>query len=237
METKNIASLCSVSKEQEIQRLQEKARLLKGGCMECLKALQRAHSEEYCIRCSILKDTMIGDMDFIEKYMLETTLHQQEIQKVLAEKKLLQTQEVQSNTIQALKVDSIIMENTCSGIENKNSKTAFSKSFTLDYDSQMTEKYFVEYTSIEVKQFRDTLLQHLALDASLAVTENSRIKSEVQDESSRSRNDTNTDDADIRPIYGEEPMDEVQLTAECNIFATGQQHTEQPEIINEGRVD
>ncbi|GJX10333.1 hypothetical protein Tco_0200192 [Tanacetum coccineum] len=41
----------------------------------------------------------------------------------------------------------------------------------------------------------------------------------------------------IRPIYDEEPMAEVQLTAECNIFAIGQQHTEQPEIINEGRVD
>ncbi|GJV19706.1 hypothetical protein Tco_1368726 [Tanacetum coccineum] len=31
--------------------------------------------------------------------------------------------------------------------------------FTLDYDSQMTNKYFAEYTGIEVKQFRDTLLQ------------------------------------------------------------------------------
>nr|GFB76870.1 hypothetical protein [Tanacetum cinerariifolium] len=32
---------------------------------------------------------------------------------------------------------------------------------TLDYDSQMTEKYFVEYTGIEVKNFRDKLLQHM----------------------------------------------------------------------------
>ncbi|GJR29491.1 hypothetical protein Tco_1105723 [Tanacetum coccineum] len=54
---------------------------------------------------------------------------------------------------------------------------------------------------------------------------------------SRSGNDTDADDADIRPIYDEEPMAEVQLTAECNIFAIGQQHTEQPEIIVEGRVD
>ncbi|GKA71939.1 hypothetical protein Tco_0778155 [Tanacetum coccineum] len=53
----------------------------------------------------------------------------------------------------------------------------------------------------------------------------------------RSGNHTNDDDADIRPIYNEEPMAEVQLTAECNIFAIGQHHTEQPEIINEGRVD
>ncbi|GJX28757.1 hypothetical protein Tco_0236836 [Tanacetum coccineum] len=42
---------------------------------------------------------------------------------------------------------------------------------------------------------------------------------------------------DIRPIYNEEPMAEVQTTAEINIFATGQQHTEQPEFINEGEVD
>ncbi|GJV83064.1 hypothetical protein Tco_1522962 [Tanacetum coccineum] len=45
------------------------------------------------------------------------------------------------------------------------------------------------------------------------------------------------EDADIRPIYDEEPMVEVQLTAECNIFAIRQQHTKQPEIINEGRID
>ncbi|GJW65695.1 hypothetical protein Tco_0117579 [Tanacetum coccineum] len=34
--------------------------------------------------------------------------------------------------------------------------------------------------------------------------------------------DVDADDADIRPIYDEDPMAEVQLTAECNIFATGQ---------------
>ncbi|GKG11418.1 hypothetical protein Tco_0342818, partial [Tanacetum coccineum] len=33
--------------------------------------------------------------------------------------------------------------------------------FSLDYDSQMTDKYFVEYIGINVKKFRDTLLQHM----------------------------------------------------------------------------
>ncbi|GKE37217.1 hypothetical protein Tco_1460622, partial [Tanacetum coccineum] len=32
---------------------------------------------------------------------------------------------------------------------------------TWDYDSQMTEKYFAEYTGIEVKQFRETILLHM----------------------------------------------------------------------------
>ncbi|GJV79078.1 hypothetical protein Tco_1514948 [Tanacetum coccineum] len=146
--------------------------------------------------------------------------------------------------------------------------------FTLDYDSQMSDKYFAEYTGIEVKQFRETLLQHMSnvkksvaertrhqrqydrrvnkrqmqmqksnidtgttVYANLVVTESSGTKLKVQDESSRSGNDTDVDDANIRPIYDKEPMDKVQLTTECNIFAIGQQHIEQPEIIVEGRVD
>ncbi|GJU07386.1 hypothetical protein Tco_1123816 [Tanacetum coccineum] len=111
--------------------------------------------------------------------------------------------------------------------------------FTLDYDSQMTDKYFIEYTGIDVKHFKDTLLQHMS-NVKKSVderTQSIRIDSIVQDESSRSGNDTDTDDADIRPIYDEEPMAEVQLSAECYIFVVGQQHTEQLEIINEGRVD
>ncbi|GJX34150.1 hypothetical protein Tco_0245707 [Tanacetum coccineum] len=76
-----------------------------------------------------------------------------------------------------------------------------------------------------------------ALDVDLVDTESIRTDSTVQDESIRSGHDTDVDDADIRPIYDEEPMAEVQLTTECNIFAKGQQHTEQPEIINEGGVD
>ncbi|GKG01000.1 hypothetical protein Tco_0305705, partial [Tanacetum coccineum] len=76
-----------------------------------------------------------------------------------------------------------------------------------------------------------------ALDNGLVVMESNGTESDVQDDSSRSGNDTNVDDADIRPIYDEQPMVEVQLTAECNIFAIGQQHTEQPNIIVEGRDD
>ncbi|GJZ65697.1 hypothetical protein Tco_0622393 [Tanacetum coccineum] len=76
-----------------------------------------------------------------------------------------------------------------------------------------------------------------AVDDDLVVTESSGIESKVQDDNSRSGNDTDADDVDIRPIYDEEPLAEVQLTAECNIFAIRQHHTEKPEIINEGRVD
>ncbi|GJZ80092.1 hypothetical protein Tco_0644929, partial [Tanacetum coccineum] len=83
---------------------------------------------------------------------------------------------------------------------------------------EMHDKYFVEYTGVEVKQFRDTLLQPMtqagkvdtgkALDVGLAVIESSETESKLQDISSRSGNGTDTDDADIRPIYDEEPMAE-----------------------------
>ncbi|GKG47242.1 hypothetical protein Tco_0504439, partial [Tanacetum coccineum] len=54
-------------------------------------------------------------------------------------------------------------------------------------------------------------------------------ESQEQDTSSRSGNDAYVDDADIRSIYNEESMAEVQTTAEINIFATGQQRTDQPD--------
>nr|GEW08069.1 hypothetical protein [Tanacetum cinerariifolium] len=74
-----------------------------------------------------------------------------------------------------------------------------------------------------------------ALDVSLVVTKSSETDSKKQDTSSRSGNDADADNADIRPIYDEEPMAKVQLTVECNIFATGQQHTDQLEITTKGQ--
>ncbi|GJZ97611.1 hypothetical protein Tco_0670064 [Tanacetum coccineum] len=50
-----------------------------------------------------------------------------------------------------------------------------------------------------------------ALDADLVDTESIRTESTVQDDSNMSGNDTDADDADIRPIYDEEPMAEIAL--------------------------
>ncbi|GKA07654.1 hypothetical protein Tco_0686878 [Tanacetum coccineum] len=52
------------------------------------------------------------------------------------------------------------------------------------------------------------------VDNGLVVMKSNGTESEVQDESSKSGNDTDVDDADIRPIYDEESMAEVQLTDE-----------------------
>nr|GFB39220.1 hypothetical protein [Tanacetum cinerariifolium] len=76
-----------------------------------------------------------------------------------------------------------------------------------------------------------------ALVASLVDTESSMTDSKEHDTSSRSGNDAHDDDADIRLIYDEEPMAEVQTTAEINVFAIGQQHSVQPELNNKGKVE
>ncbi|GJS43078.1 hypothetical protein Tco_0568121 [Tanacetum coccineum] len=98
-----------------------------------------------------------------------------------------------------------------------------------EYDSWVNER--------QMKTTKEKVDMSKALDASLVDTESSGTKSKEQDTSSRSGNDAHADDADIRPIYDEEPMAEVQTTAKINVFATGQHHTEQPEFNNEGEVD
>ncbi|GJX46948.1 hypothetical protein Tco_0272138 [Tanacetum coccineum] len=111
--------------------------------------------------------------------------------------------------------------------------------------------YILEYTRLDIPEFRDTLIQNMdyvkksieekvdsskALDTSLVIIKSSGTESQEQDTSSRSGNDAHIDDADIRPIYDEEPQTEVQMTTNNNVAAKGQQHTEQPEFINEGEI-
>ncbi|GJV18066.1 hypothetical protein Tco_1363389 [Tanacetum coccineum] len=86
--------------------------------------------------------------------------------------------------------------------------------------TQMTATYFVEYTRLE-STIRDTLSNNLSNDkksvpdrntsskANWLTTKSIRTDSTLQDESNRAGNDTNADDADIRPIYDEEPMAEL----------------------------
>ncbi|GKA54934.1 hypothetical protein Tco_0753883 [Tanacetum coccineum] len=82
--------------------------------------------------------------------------------------------------------------------------------FTLDYDSQMTDTQYKRRVNKEDADARRGKIDTgKALDADLVDTESIRTDSTVQDDSSRSGNDTYADDADIRPIYDEEPMAKV----------------------------
>ncbi|GJX35370.1 hypothetical protein Tco_0246927 [Tanacetum coccineum] len=98
-----------------------------------------------------------------------------------------------------------------------------------EYDNRVNER--------QMQTTKEKVDLNKALDASLVITECSRTNMEKQDTSSRSVNDADADNADIKPVYDEKPMVEVQLTTESNVFATRQQHTEQPEFNNEGEDD
>nr|GEU88925.1 hypothetical protein [Tanacetum cinerariifolium] len=66
-----------------------------------------------------------------------------------------------------------------------------------------------------------------ALDDGLVVTKSNETESERNVLSSRFENDTHTDVADINFVNDKQPMAEVQLSAEHNILANEQQHSEQ----------
>ncbi|GJW87083.1 hypothetical protein Tco_0162423 [Tanacetum coccineum] len=93
-------------------------------------------------------------------------------------------------------------------VVNRQSQKYIDSLFSLDYDSQMTEEYFAKYIGIEVKQFRDKLIQHIK-----------NVKKSVAER------------RHIRPVNDQVPFAEVQLTAQHNVLANEQQHTEQSEPI------
>ncbi|GJW55482.1 hypothetical protein Tco_0099567 [Tanacetum coccineum] len=99
----------------------------------------------------------------------------------------------------------------------------------------MIRNKFLQYTRLEIPEFRDTLIQHME-SVKKSIDERAKHKEEYdswvnerqiqttedKDTSSRSGNDAHADDADIRPIYDEESM--VMVYNNCiddiNIFAT-----------------
>ncbi|GKF58880.1 hypothetical protein Tco_0175666, partial [Tanacetum coccineum] len=86
-----------------------------------------------------------------------------------------------------------------------------------------------ESTTLEAKLNTDVK----ALDAGSVITEeSSRTKSDKHETSNNLRTYITHDvDADNRPVNDQVPVAEVQLTAQHNVLANEQQHTEQSEPI------
>nr|GEU29316.1 hypothetical protein [Tanacetum cinerariifolium] len=114
------------------------------------------------------------------------------------------------------------------------SMAAFNKS--IDERVQLKREYDSWVNERRIQTTEEKIDTSKALDASSVDTEHSRTESKEQDTSSKSMNDAHDDVADIRPIYDEETIAEVQTTVEIDVFAIGQQHTEQPKFNNEGEV-
>nr|GEW71339.1 hypothetical protein [Tanacetum cinerariifolium] len=82
---------------------------------------------------------------------------------------------------------------------------------------------------MQSKERKDNLSN--TLDDDLVVMESNETESERHVLSSRSRNDTHTDDADINSMNDKQPIAEVQLFAEHNILVNEQQHSEQSKSV------
>ncbi|GKC60820.1 hypothetical protein Tco_1088418 [Tanacetum coccineum] len=262
METKDTLSSCSNSEEQQMQQIQDKAK------ESCMVSFRQLHSHLKHLSHDNLKGTRI-ESGFKRAF---ATLFGQDIETFTGtmflnvdqlEKQLDKEEFQEIGSIASFKV-----------LETQFQMFIKSRMYLDDEYVDMIRNKFLQYTRLEIPEFRDTLIQHMesvkksideraqhkreydswvnerqiqttedkvdtgkAVDASLVNTESIGTESKEQDTSNRSGNDAHADDADIRPIYDEEPMAEVQTTAEINIFATGQQHTEQPEFNNEGEVD
>ncbi|GJR07136.1 hypothetical protein Tco_0530120 [Tanacetum coccineum] len=136
----------------------------------------------------------------------------------------LQSQDVQINPVQA--VDDSLIVSKSSWIESENNN-ALSTSVN-ETQLQQHESLVTESTTLEVNLNTDVK----ALDAGLVITESSRTKSDKHDTSSNLRTYITHDvDADIRLVNDQVPFAEVQLTAQHNVLANEQQHTEQSEPI------
>ncbi|GJZ96598.1 hypothetical protein Tco_0668932 [Tanacetum coccineum] len=188
-------------------------------------------------------DAMIFNMDSLGKYMLELILRQQRTPQLLTQKKLMQTQEDHSNPIpnvDSLKVDLVVIQNTCSEKEDILSKDdlkgtrikhgfkwAFMSLFGQDVDT-FTRTMLLHVDQLQKQLDKDKFQEDgsmtafwvskidmgKALDADLVDIESIRTDSTVQDDNSRSGNDTDVDDADIRPIFDEEQMAEYLETCQ-----------------------
>ncbi|GJY74024.1 hypothetical protein Tco_0478455, partial [Tanacetum coccineum] len=93
---------------------------------------------------------------------------------------------------------------------------------SIDERAKHKEEYNSWVNERQMQTTEDKVDSSKALDASLVDTESSGTALKEQDTSSRSGNDAHADDADIRPIYDEEPMAEnaEQCHDTCPLPAT-----------------
>ncbi|GJU16359.1 hypothetical protein Tco_1144325 [Tanacetum coccineum] len=231
MEKKDTLSSCSDSEIQQMQLIQDKSK------ESCMVSFQRLHSHLKCLLNNDLKGSRTEDGfkrafatlfgQDLETFNGKQFLYMDQLQKQL------DNEEFQENgSMSAFKV-----------LETQFQMFIKSRFYLDDEYVDMTRNKFLQYTRLDIPEFRDTLIQHMEFvkksigeraqhKMDSVIIESNGTESKEQDTSSRSGNDAHVDDAEIRPIYDEEPMAEVQMTADDNVSATGQQHTEQPEFIN-----
>ncbi|GKA17971.1 hypothetical protein Tco_0697808 [Tanacetum coccineum] len=203
-------------------------------CLDALRTLfkeffasKRVNSSEHLNQCwqKDFKEYTLCEPDTYRRDLLENldTLEAVIHRAVITYGRLqLQSQDVQINPVQA--VDDSLNVSKSSWIESEN-HNALSKSVN-ETQLQQHESLITESTTLEANLNPNIK----ALDARSVITEISETKSDKHDTSSSSGTFiTHAVDADIRPVNDQVPFAEVQLTAQHNVLANEQQHTEQSE--------
>ncbi|GJR79764.1 hypothetical protein Tco_0150549 [Tanacetum coccineum] len=140
-------------------------------------------------------ETFIGTM-FLNMDQLEKQLDKEEFQEIgsIASFKVLETQ-FQMFIKSRMYLDDEFVKSINERAKHK-----------AAYNSWVNER--------QMQTIEDKVYSSKAVDASLVNTESIGTESKKQDISNRSGNDAHADDADIRPVYDEEPMTEVDQNAE-----------------------
>ncbi|GJU96958.1 hypothetical protein Tco_1326229 [Tanacetum coccineum] len=238
METKNTLSSCSDSEEQQMKLMQDKAK------ESCMVSFQRLHSHLKLLLNNDLKGTRT-ECEFkrafatpfgqdVETFTCTMFLNMDQLEKQLDKEEF---QEIGS--MAAFKV-----------LETQFQMFIKSRIYLDDEYVIMTHNYFLQYTQLEIREFRDTLIQHMEY-VKESIDKRAMHKREYDRRVNKRQMQITEEKVDaskaldarlfdteryIRPIYDEEPMTKVQTTAVINVLATGQQHTEQPEFNNDGEA-
>ncbi|GKF25112.1 hypothetical protein Tco_0081006 [Tanacetum coccineum] len=232
MEKKDTLSSCSDSEIQQMQLIQDKTK------ESCMVSFQRLHSHLKCLLNNDLKgsrtedgfkrafttlfcqdlETFTGTM-FLNIDQLQKQLNNNEFQEIgsMAFFKVLETQFQMFIKSKIYLNDEYIVMTLIQNMDYVKKSIEKRALHKMEYDSRVNER-LMQTTEEKVDSSK-------SLDASLVIIESNGTESQQQDTSSRSGNDAHVNDADIRPIYNEELMAEVQMTDD-NVSATGQQHTE-----------
>ncbi|GJU66530.1 hypothetical protein Tco_1252789 [Tanacetum coccineum] len=183
---------------------------------------------------------MIDDMEFIEKYMLETTLHQQEIQKLLNENKL-QMQECKVTLVQTGDVNMVVTQSSGrestkqpkefvdSSNENSVSRNENNRSKNKSNESGITSSISGNATKADDADIRPTyntdsleLVNNDDFNVFSMKKEHPEQPQSVNDTYLHEQGDTNitTNSLDMSTNGEEADQDDDDLTRKCDLLAS-----------------
>nr|GFC12287.1 hypothetical protein [Tanacetum cinerariifolium] len=143
------------------------------------------------------QDAMICNMDSIGKYMLEIIRHQQRTPQLLKQKNQMTRKYLNEYT--GIKVKQF-RDTLLQYMGNVKKSVAKRTRHQRQYAKRVNKR--------QMQTQENKVDTAKAVDIDLVIIKSSGTNLEVQDDSSRSGNDTDADDADIRPIYDKEQIAE-----------------------------